>query len=131
MDAAVLYALLFVVLLGIAVLVGLRLVAGRRRKPPLPPQPGVDYTPGVGEDAYPSAEPTVTTLEEIPLPEQAGAPAIELERPAPTKGRLERLRARLARSNSDWYRLLDMCALSHTLIADNDGLYDPRQYNDR
>ena len=39
--------------------------------------------------------------------------------------------SRLARSNSDWYRLLDMCALSHTLIADNDGLYDPRQYNDR
>lgn len=37
----------------------------------------------------------------------------------------------LARSNRDWYRLLDMCALSHTLIADNDGLYDPRQYNDR
>lgn len=39
--------------------------------------------------------------------------------------------SRLARCNSDWYRLLDMCALSHTLIADNDGLYDPRQYNDR
>ncbi len=39
--------------------------------------------------------------------------------------------SRLARSNSDWYRLLDMCALSHTLIADNDGLYDPRQYHDR
>ena len=39
--------------------------------------------------------------------------------------------SRLARSNSDWYRLLDMCALSRTLIADNDGLYDPRQYNDR
>jgi DNA invertase Pin-like site-specific DNA recombinase len=39
--------------------------------------------------------------------------------------------SRLVRSNSDWYRLLDMCALSHTLIADNDGLYDPRQYNDR
>lgn len=39
--------------------------------------------------------------------------------------------SRLARSNSDWYRLLDMCALSSTLIADTDGLYDPRQYNDR
>ncbi len=39
--------------------------------------------------------------------------------------------SRLARSNSDWYRLLDMCALSRTLIADTDGLYDPRQYNDR
>jgi DNA invertase Pin-like site-specific DNA recombinase len=39
--------------------------------------------------------------------------------------------SRLARSNADWYQLLDMCALSHTLIADTDGLYDPRQYNDR
>ena len=39
--------------------------------------------------------------------------------------------SRLARSNSDWYRLLDMCALFHTLIADGDGIYDPREYNDR
>lgn len=39
--------------------------------------------------------------------------------------------SRLARSNSDWYQLLDLCALSHTLIADTDGLYDPNQYNDR
>jgi fused signal recognition particle receptor len=99
-DAAVLYAVLFVVLVGIAVLVGVRLVVGRRRRPPLPPQPGVDYTPGVGDDAYPSAEAATTTLEEITLPEQPGAPTLELERPAPTAGRLQRLRARLARSNT-------------------------------
>lgn len=39
--------------------------------------------------------------------------------------------SRLARCNSDWYHLLDICALSHTLIADGDGVYDPREYNDR
>ena len=39
--------------------------------------------------------------------------------------------SRLARSNVDWHRLLDLCALFRTLIADLDGIYDPAQYNDR
>jgi DNA invertase Pin-like site-specific DNA recombinase len=39
--------------------------------------------------------------------------------------------SRLARSNVDWHRLLEVCALFGTLIADLDGLYDPAQYNDR
>jgi excisionase family DNA binding protein len=39
--------------------------------------------------------------------------------------------ARLARSNRDWYHLLDVCAITATLIADEDGLYDPASYNDR
>jgi DNA invertase Pin-like site-specific DNA recombinase len=39
--------------------------------------------------------------------------------------------SRLARSNVDWHRLLEVCALCGTLIADLDGLYDPAQYNDR
>jgi DNA invertase Pin-like site-specific DNA recombinase len=39
--------------------------------------------------------------------------------------------SRLARSSADWYRLLDVCALSNTLIADNDGVYDPNDFNDR
>ncbi len=39
--------------------------------------------------------------------------------------------ARVARSCADWYRLLELCALSGTLIADLDGIYDPVQYNDR
>lgn len=39
--------------------------------------------------------------------------------------------ARLARNNSDWYQLLDLAAVSGTLIADMDGIYDPRLYNDR
>src|SRR5207302_1746943 len=39
--------------------------------------------------------------------------------------------SRLARSNADWYRLLDLCALTATLIADIDGIYDPADYSDR
>jgi DNA invertase Pin-like site-specific DNA recombinase len=39
--------------------------------------------------------------------------------------------SRLARSNTDWHHLLEVCALFRTLIADQDGLYDPAQYNDR
>jgi DNA invertase Pin-like site-specific DNA recombinase len=39
--------------------------------------------------------------------------------------------SRLARSCKDWYQLLELCALFHTLLADQDGLYDPTDYNDR
>ena len=39
--------------------------------------------------------------------------------------------SRLSRSNRDWYHLLDICAVTFTLIADGEGLYDPRSYNDR
>lgn len=38
---------------------------------------------------------------------------------------------RLARNNSDWHRLLDMCSLCGTLVADLDGIYDVAIYNDR
>ena len=39
--------------------------------------------------------------------------------------------SRLARNNADWHRLLELAALSHTLILDEDGIYDPSQFNDR
>lgn len=39
--------------------------------------------------------------------------------------------SRLARCSSDWYRLLEICALTDTLILDEDGLYDPNSFNDR
>jgi DNA invertase Pin-like site-specific DNA recombinase len=39
--------------------------------------------------------------------------------------------SRLARSCSDWYRLLEICAVTHTLVVDEDGVYDPCQYQDR
>ena len=39
--------------------------------------------------------------------------------------------SRLARNNADWHRLLQICAMSATLICDEDGLYDPTDFNDR
>jgi len=39
--------------------------------------------------------------------------------------------SRLARSNADWYALLDLATMAGTLIADTEGVYDPRSYNDR
>jgi len=39
--------------------------------------------------------------------------------------------SRLARNNADWYHLLDMASVVGTLIADIEGIYDPRSYNDR
>lgn len=39
--------------------------------------------------------------------------------------------SRLARSNSDWCRLIEICSLTDTLVIDEDGVYDPSQYNDR
>jgi DNA invertase Pin-like site-specific DNA recombinase len=39
--------------------------------------------------------------------------------------------SRLARSNKDWHQLLELCSIFRTLLADQDGLYDPTDYNDR
>jgi DNA invertase Pin-like site-specific DNA recombinase len=39
--------------------------------------------------------------------------------------------SRLARNNSDWYRLLEICALTDTLVIDEEGVYDPGAYDDR
>jgi DNA invertase Pin-like site-specific DNA recombinase/predicted DNA-binding transcriptional regulator AlpA len=39
--------------------------------------------------------------------------------------------SRLARNNADWYRLLDLCGLTDTLIGDADGVYHPALFNDR
>ena len=38
--------------------------------------------------------------------------------------------SRLARSNVDWHRLLELCALTRTLVIDEDGSYDPADFND-
>src|SRR5665647_2998635 len=39
--------------------------------------------------------------------------------------------SRLARNSTDWHRLLEICAITGTLICDEDGLYDPGDFNDR
>src|SRR5580704_15528779 len=38
--------------------------------------------------------------------------------------------SRLARSNADWQRLLELCALTDTLVIDEDGCYNPADFND-
>jgi DNA invertase Pin-like site-specific DNA recombinase len=38
--------------------------------------------------------------------------------------------SRLARSNKDWHRLLELCAITSTLVIDEDGCYDPSEFND-
>jgi DNA invertase Pin-like site-specific DNA recombinase len=39
--------------------------------------------------------------------------------------------SRLARNNAEWYRLLDLCGVTDTLIGDADGIYHPGLFNDR
>src|SRR3982074_2820325 len=39
--------------------------------------------------------------------------------------------SRLARNNADWQRLLELAAMSRTIISDEDGVYDPAHFNDR
>jgi DNA invertase Pin-like site-specific DNA recombinase len=39
--------------------------------------------------------------------------------------------SRLARNNRDWHHVIDGCALTDTLLIDDEGLDDPRQLNDR
>ena len=37
----------------------------------------------------------------------------------------------MARNSADWHRLIELCALTATLILDEDGIYDPASFNDR
>ena len=92
------------VLLVVAIVV---FVIPRRRSapPPAEPRPGVDYRPGVGDDAEPPVDTATRDLQTLPLPDDAvleearRLPTIP-ERPEPSAGRLVRLRSRLARSQS-------------------------------
>ena len=118
MESLTWYLVLAVVLLGLVVGASIALVRRRGTKTPsaLPkPRPGIDYAPGVGDDdTVPrdtqrrNVEQVGSTLldepaavEVIPEPKLLEEPGIwEIEVPEPTKGRLHRLRERLARSNN-------------------------------
>jgi fused signal recognition particle receptor len=111
---------LYLALTAIVVLVGgaSALLVGRRRsgRPRTlerdRPAPGIDYRPGVGDDAEVPRDTPTRTVDALDLPELAedgvtvveeppsAATAPSVERPAPVQGRLVRLRARLARSNT-------------------------------
>jgi fused signal recognition particle receptor len=121
----VIYIYVAIAVAVVAVLLALALVAPRigRRGRVAPPRPGIDYRPGVGDDAEvprDAARPSVGTIAPLPpqdvaplevapgemAPEEVALPVDDvavpppLEVPAPTAGRLVRLRARLARSQS-------------------------------
>jgi fused signal recognition particle receptor len=123
----------FAVLVLLAVGGGLALVRGRGRRGQAP-RPGVDYAPGVGDDATPPRDAPKRTVQDVDVLDRLPAttaevePALEpdllapaptalppeLERPAPAAGRLHRLRARLARSNSTLGRgLLELLSRDH------------------
>ena len=101
---------LAIALIALLTVVGLVAGSRRRRRPRLPDKPraGVDYRPGVGDDAEFPRDTPVRNVDTIELPEDlSDADLAELEealarpaldRPAPGLGRLTRLRARLARS---------------------------------
>ena len=116
MESLSWYLVLAVVLLGLVIGAGLALSRSRRKGTiPTKPRPGIDYAPGVGDDdTVPrdtqrrNVEQVGSTLldepaaiEVIPEPKLLEEPGIwEIEVPEPTKGRLRRLRERLARSNN-------------------------------
>lgn len=122
MDSVLLYAVLAFVILLIAavVVVALRRRGGSTRAVETKPRPGIDYAPGVGDDdSVPRDTPrrTVDVIEvgepladtsvvELPEPEAEELTAedlealLEVEVPEPAAGRLQRLRARLARSHN-------------------------------
>jgi fused signal recognition particle receptor len=133
-DPITLIVIIAVLVLLLAVGIGVALVRGRGGRPPAP-RPGVDYVPGVGDDATPPRDAPKRTLQDVdvldrPRPAPA-APDVEpglepdvlapgatvppaLERPTPAAGRLHRLRARLARSNSPLGRgLLELLSRDH------------------
>jgi fused signal recognition particle receptor len=98
-----------IALLAIVVLVGFVVTGARRRRStelPPPPAPGVDYTPGVGDDAGEPIDTPRRGVETVDLPGVTGTdtleppPVPEIERPESAEGRMVRLRARLARSGS-------------------------------
>ena len=94
--------------LVVTVVAGVALVTQRRGRtlPPLP-APGVDYRPGLGDDAEVPRDTPKRPVATVELPDAPASPVLPeetvsvgppLDVPEPTAGRLTRLRARLARS---------------------------------
>ena len=111
--------LIIVLAVAIAALAGaglalLRGRGGKAPKAPAAPRPGTDYAPGVGDDATPPRDAPKRSVQDVDVLDREPDLAEELEElppiehPDEPRGRLHRLRARLARSNT---------ALGHGLLA--------------
>ncbi|MGB0243564.1 MAG: signal recognition particle-docking protein FtsY [Candidatus Nanopelagicales bacterium] len=115
MESLTWYVVIAVVLLGFVIGAGIALMRGRGSTTSAPdkPRPGIDYAPGVGDDdSVPRDTPrrsvtdvATSVLDEADTDaetvEAVSTEAVwEVEAPEPTKGRLHRLRERLARSNN-------------------------------
>ncbi|TDC56911.1 signal recognition particle-docking protein FtsY [Jiangella ureilytica] len=106
--AAVEYIVIVVAIVVVAAVALAAFLIPRRRRGQVeaPPRPGVDYQPGVGDDATAPVEEHRAPISDVTLPEpvveapveEPAAPAVE--RPEPAAGRLVRLRSRLARSQT-------------------------------
>lgn len=107
--AAVEYIVIVVAIVVVAAVALAAFLIPRRRRGQVeapPPRPGVDYQPGVGDDATAPVQEQRTPISDVTLPEpgvevpveEPAAPAVE--RPEPAAGRLVRLRSRLARSQT-------------------------------
>ena len=115
MESLTWYLVIAVVLLGFVIGAGIALMRGRGSTTSAPdkPRPGIDYAPGVGDDdSVPRDTPrrsvtdVATSVLDEPESDADAEEAVtteavwEVEAPEPTKGRLHRLRERLARSNN-------------------------------
>ncbi|WP_406282260.1 signal recognition particle-docking protein FtsY [Embleya sp. NBC_00896] len=115
METVILIVVIALVALGAA---GYFVVGSRRKAaPPAPPRTPVE--PGVGDEAAPTVEAPRRTIDTVDLPETSVVVPDEpevlvLETPEPTAGRLIRLRARLARSQTTFGKgLLALLAREH------------------
>ncbi len=97
-----------ILVVSLVAVVGLVTTRGQRALPPSRPRPGLDYRPGTGDDAEVPRDTPTRTVDVVGLPDDLlGADTVsvdpvepQLDVPAPTAGRLSRLRARLSRSQT-------------------------------
>ncbi len=112
-------ALLVLAAVVVVVVAGAALLAPRRRAGRPGPRPA-DHVPGVGDDASEPRDTPLRTVESVPLPDADGSGGTAvLERPEPAATRLQRLRARLAGSQSVLGRAL-LAVLSRDHLDDAD-----------
>lgn len=127
MDSVLLYVVLAIVLLLVVVTVAVTLMRGGRRRVEARPRPGIDYAPGVGDDDSEPRDTARRSVDVVDVGGVLGAPPaeaaalldeassvpvaetpsveeleglLEVEVPEPATGRMQRLRARLARSQN-------------------------------